>query len=87
VDHTSWGKTVSLLQTIELWPGHVTIAASPRQPTSPDLSHFLSEILEAGGVASNPVIPEMASQLLREFLVLFLDRKMQILATPFRQRG
>jgi hypothetical protein len=60
VDHLSAGKTVSLLQTIELWPRHITISASPRQPTSPDLSHFLPKILKAGVVSIDPVSGQIA---------------------------
>ena len=86
VDHSGSRKTVTLLQTEELCPRHFTISAAPRQPTSPDPSCCLPEFQEAVEVSSNPVIPVVASQLLRELLVLFPDRKMQILSAPLRQR-
>ena len=81
------GKTVSLLQTKKLRPRHVTVSAAPRQPLSPDPSRSLPEFLEAEEVANNPVIPVVAAQLLRELLVLLPERKVQVLAAPFRQRG
>ena len=74
VNHTSMGKTVTLLQTIELDPRHITGSASPRQLASPDPSCSLPESPEAAEVSNDPVIPEVASQLLHELLVLFLDR-------------
>jgi hypothetical protein len=86
VDHTSAGKTVSFLQSKELCPRHITISASPRQYVSPDPSRFLPKFQEAGEVANDPVIPVVASQLLHKLLVLFLDRSMQILSAPLRQR-
>ena len=75
MDHTSAGKTVLLLQTKELGPRHITVSASPRQLASPDPSRSLPEFLKAVEVASDPVIPVVASQLLHELLVLFLDRE------------
>ena len=63
----------------------MTISASPRQRTSPDPSHSLPKSLEAGEVSNDPVIPVMTSQLLRELLVLFPDREVQIFSAPFRQ--
>jgi hypothetical protein len=74
VDHPSTGKTVTLLQTKELGPRHITVSASPRQLASPDPSRSLPEFLEAVEVASNPIIPVVASQFLHELLVLFFDR-------------
>jgi hypothetical protein len=86
MNHTSMGKTVTLLQTSELGPRHITGSASPRQLASPDPSYSLSESPEAAEVSSDPIIPEVASQLLHELLVLFLDRSVQILSAPFRER-
>ena len=53
------------------------VARSPR---------CLSEFQEAVEVANDPVIPVVASQFLRELLVLLLDREVQIFPAPFRQR-
>jgi hypothetical protein len=74
VNHTNEGKTVTLLQTTELGPRHMTGSASPRQLASPDPSRSLPEFLEAEVVSSDPVIPVVASQLLHELPVPFLDR-------------
>jgi hypothetical protein len=78
VNHTSEGKTVTLLQTTELGPRHLTGSASPRLLASPDLSRSLPEFLEAVVVSNDPVIPVVASQFLHELLVLFRDRSVQI---------
>ncbi len=86
MDHSGAGKTVSLLQTKEFWPRHITVSASPRQLAAPDPSRSLPTFLEAGEVSNDPVIPVVALQLLRELMVLLPDRKVQILSTPFRQR-
>ena len=69
MNHTSMGKTVTLLQTTELGPRHVTGSASPRQLASPDPSCSLPEGPEAVEVSNDPVIPEVTSQLLHELLV------------------
>jgi hypothetical protein len=86
VDYPGTRKTVSLLQTKELGPSHITVSASPRQFASPDTSRSLPEFQEAVEVSNDPVIPVVASQLLHKLLVLFLDRIVQIFSTPFRQR-
>ena len=86
MDHTGTAKTVVLLRANELGPGHVPISGTPRQPTTPNPPHFRPKALESEVVANNPVLAVVASQLLDEFLVLLLDRKMQIDSTPFRQR-
>ena len=86
MDHTATAKTVVLLRANELGPGHVPISATPRQPTTPNPPHFRPKALESEVVAINPVLAVLASQLLDEFLVLLLDRTMQIDSTPFRQR-
>ena len=75
MDHTGSGKTVPLLQAKELGPRYRAAAASPRQLATPDPSHSLPKFLKAVEVANDPVVPVVASQLLREFLVLLLDRK------------
>ena len=53
---------------------------------APDPPRCIPKALEAGVVANNPVIPVVAPQLLRELVVLFPDGKVQMFATPFRQR-
>jgi hypothetical protein len=64
-----------LLQAKELGPRHFAVSASPRQVTPPDPSRGLPEFQEAVEVSNDPVIPVVASQLLRELLVLLLDRR------------
>jgi hypothetical protein len=86
MNHSGARKIVSLLHTKELRPRHVTVPASPRPVASPEPARSLPEFLEAKEVANNPVIPIVASQLLRELLVLFVDRSVQILSAPLRQR-
>ena len=87
VDHASTGKTGELLQASELGPCHLAVSAPPRKPVTPNPARCLPEFQETVEVPNDPVVPVVAPQLLRELLVLFLERKVQILSTPFRQRG
>jgi hypothetical protein len=74
VNHSGVGKTVPLLETSERSPGHRAASASPRQVVMPYPSRCLPNSMKSVDVANNPVILVVASQLLREFLVLLLDR-------------
>src|ERR1700678_545970 len=74
VDHTCSGKTVTLLQTKEFCPRHITVSASPRQLASPDPSRSLPQFQEAEVFSNNPEVTVVAPQLFRELLVLLLDR-------------
>ena len=48
---------------------------------APYLSRAFPKLLKAGEVANDPIIPEVAPQLLRELLVLFLDRRCRFCGT------
>jgi hypothetical protein len=87
VDHSGGGKTVTLLQTRELGPCHVAVPVSPRRPTPANLSRSRPKFQEAGVVSSDPVIPVVASQFLRELLVLLHDRNVQVFSTQFPRTG
>ena len=82
MDHSGARKTVALLQTKEFGPRHAAASAAPRQFASPYPPRCRQKSLKAGEVANDPVIPVVASQFLRELVVLLLDRKM-VPGTPY----
>jgi hypothetical protein len=84
MDHADTGKSVPLLQAKELEPREWSASATPRQPVTPYPSRAFAKSLKAGEVANDPVVPEVAPQLLRELMVLLLNREMQILSAPLR---
>ena len=86
VDHSGSGDRIvapdeEILATSCLRLGGAETAVVPELPDS------LPEFLEAEEVANNPVVPVVPSQLLLQLLVLLPERKVQVFAAPFRQRG
>ena len=81
MDYTRLGEAVPLLQEQEVFPRHWPGAATPRQPTLPDLPGSLQELLEAEEVAGDPVVTVVTLQFLPQRLVLNRDRLMPIDST------
>ena len=79
-------EPLSPLKEPEYVPLQCTGAASPQQPTFPDLPCSLQALLKAEEVAGVATVPAVTSQLLRQRMVLLRDREVPILPAPFRQR-
>jgi hypothetical protein len=79
VDHSISGKPVPILQTQNLGPRQITVSASPKYPSSTKSSRSVPKFFEAIDVSNDPIKPVVASQFLRQHLVLLHDRKVQVL--------
>src|SRR5271166_5095419 len=85
VDRDRWRKRVTLQEAIESVPSHPTAAATARQPALPDPRGRGAETVQCRRVAGDPVVREVARELLTQSPVLVLHRMVAVEPTPLRQ--
>jgi len=73
---------IALQQLPHAVPRHACPLRAATEPLAPDAHDLFAEVFERFEVPGDPVVPEVPSQLLRERLLLLLDRVVPMESAP-----
>src|SRR5262249_29251030 len=85
VNRDRWRKRVTLQEAIEAVPSHPAATPTARQPALPDPRGRGAETVQCRRVAGDPVVREVAHELLTQCPVLVLQLLVAVEPTPERE--